>query len=233
MTTIVLFGVRGSGKDTVGDLLVANHWYIKEAFANPIKQMVKLAFPKLTDEDLWGPSEKRERQEPGYPMGDRCLRCDGRLLVIDMQDDDTWTTTRCEGCRAYYPRFVNARIACQMLGTEWGRRLYRNVWVDSAFDRIDRYHKAVDQKETRPFVITDGRFLNELERSRALGAYCVKLTRGLPESIESHQSEAEFREIPDSAFDYVLDNVRIPLDQMVYAVRKMLAYATAPHHVQE
>jgi len=217
---------------------------------------VRIAFPKLTDEDLFGPSEKRERQEASYPMGDRCLKCDRplvdfvsksmmkRLEAVDAPPElrpvDSYLVCSNTECNAEYPAFVNARIACQTLGTEWGRRLYRNVWVDSAFERIADRAYAYEVAQIDPFptlappvVITDGRFRNELWRSKELGAFCVKLTRGLAESTSMHPSEQEFREIPDSAFDSILDNANIPLDRMDEAVSRMLAYMNAGPHVQE
>jgi len=252
VSTIVLFGVKGSGKDTVGDILVANHGYAKDSFAAPIKQMVRIAFPKLTDEDLFGPSEKRERQEPSYPIGGVCLSCGMGMGALRRPDGVEpigghypWACTRLlnDGtyCPTEYPPYLNARIALQTLGTEWGRRLYRNVWVDSAFERIaDRAYAYEVAAQIEPFptpappvVITDGRFRNELWRSKELGAFCVKLTRGLAESTSMHPSEQEFREIPDSAFDSILDNANIPLDRMDEAVSRMLAYMNAGPHVQE
>jgi len=248
--TIVLFGVKGGGKDTVGDLL-APFMYLKEAFAGPIKEMVRLAFPRFTHNDLYGSSEARERQEPGYPMGDKCLRCDRPLVSfvskslrkrldavgapLPRPELGSYLVCSNTECNAEYPAFVNARIALQTLGTEWGRRLYPNVWVDACFARIcecvqqaiaytRRFSPGPPDPPARStnFVVTDGRFKNELARSKALGAFCVKLTRGLAGSTSQHPSEAEFREIPDSAFDYILDNAAIPFDGMAGAVERML-----------
>jgi len=40
--------------------------YYKLAFADPIKHMAKLAFPILTNDDLWGPSKNRMKVLPDY-----------------------------------------------------------------------------------------------------------------------------------------------------------------------
>ena len=222
MRTIVLFGVKGSGKDTVGAVLRDRYSYWKESFAWPIKQMVKLAFPKFTDEDLYGSSEARERQEPAYPMGDRCVRCNTRLVRTMGDTGELLLCGQYSTCGAVYPPFLSARVALQAMGTELGRRLYSDVWVDGCFERISRDAMTNPHYGTRGVVVTDGRFRNELVRSKALGAFCVKLTRGLKESTSTHQSEAEFRTIPDTAFDAIFDNANMTLGDLPDAVSNLL-----------
>lgn len=216
MQTIVLFGVKGSGKDTIGDVLQDRHGFMKEAFAKLIKAMLKLAFG-FSDEDLYGSSEARERFYTQYAMGNRCLHCDGELKPLN------WTETLspliCAQCGADYPPFINVRIGAQTLGTQWGRRLYQHLWVDRCFERIALHRERCT---VRSFVITDGRFRNELKRSKVLGATCVKLTRGLAESTSQHQSEAEFRSIPDSEFDLVFDNANMTLAELPVKVEQLL-----------
>jgi len=220
---IVLFGVKGSGKDTVGDLLRDRYGFAKDAFAAPLKQMAKLAFPDFTDADLYGTSENRERQEPAYPMTG-CPFCPGKQGFSEtlVEKDPTLPRgVRCLGCGAHLPVFLNARIALQTLGTEWGRRLYPHVWVDACFSRV----RAGDVERV---VVTDGRFRNELDRSRDQGAFCVKLTRGLAQSTDPHPSEAEFRSIPDDAFNLVLDNANIQLIEMPVAIESITQAAGLP-----
>ena len=51
-------GLAGSGKDTAADFLVKNHGFVKVALADVLKRACKEFFA-FTDEQLWGPSEKR------------------------------------------------------------------------------------------------------------------------------------------------------------------------------
>lgn len=240
---IVLCGVRGSGKDTIGDILAKNHGFTKEAFANPLKEMVKHAFPAFTDEDLYGPSKNRERGYEQYPLTS-CPWCGGGI-TYDKYDNrggkfelmkDPLEHRRCsiEPSHDWLPKFVSPRVALQTLGTEWGRRLYTNVWIDAAFARIKaaRHWDDVqgnmlgeapqDLPPPRNFVITDGRFLNEVRRSRELGGLTVKLTRGLKESTDTHASEAEFRSIPDSEFNLIFDNVAMSLEDLPTCVDNLI-----------
>lgn len=234
---IVIGGVRGSGKDTVGDYLKASHGWHKEAFANPLKEMVKFAFPAFTDEDLYGPSSNRERQYEQYPMSETCPSCGGGLLVETFDTHPPAHSKRCFPCKTYYPMFVSPRVALQTLGTEWGRRLYKDVWIDAAFARLHKFfsespHRTVVEttetsvslspRSIKHAVITDCRFLNEVRGSKRNGAKVVKLTRGLAQSSDVHASEAEFRTIPNSEFDYVLDNANCTLAELGVEIEKML-----------
>lgn len=232
MQTIVLFGVKGSGKDTVGAMLRERYGFVTDSFADPLKRMAKIAFPAFTDEDLWGPSENRERQYKQYPMGDRCLKCN-EYLYPPLGDTSPDSDLECTRCFIVYPRYVNPRIALQMLGTEWGRRLYEDVWIDNVFARveaarqithplkIDRVHYATPGYDYRPYVITDGRYPNEQARSAKLGATTVLLLRKLEESTSTHSSESSLKTIPREAFQYVLDN-RCPLEELPALVDTMV-----------
>jgi len=63
---IGLLGQAGSGKDTVADFLVRDHSFVKVALADPLKRICRDVFD-FTDEQLWGPSEKRNAPDKRYP----------------------------------------------------------------------------------------------------------------------------------------------------------------------
>lgn len=253
---IVLFGVKGSGKDTVGDLLRERYFFTKDSFAAPLKRMVAEAFD-FTEEDLYGPSSGRERQYEQYPFEKgRCLSCgannaagydgenggcwmpcDAKGRHIAGRDESEEAYVRCTRCNAIFPNHINPRIALQTLGTEWGRRLFKHVWVDKAHrrlkERVKRNHetlrnnthllapgRSIEDVDYR-FVFTDGRFISEHERCTKLGWTTVLLLRKLDESTDVHASEAELKQIPRSAFNYVLDN-RVPLEQLPDLVTEMM-----------
>lgn len=228
-TIITLFGVRGSGKDTIGNMLAERHGFMKESFAAPLKEMVKIAFPDFTDEDLYGPSSRRSTQYPQYPMGEDCVRCNGPLWS-NTEGGLSCTEPRCIDD---YPLYVSPRIALQTLGTEWGRRLYKNVWVDAAFRRIDLYIQTAEDfledhlsaakgSQNYRHVITDGRFVNEHARAADMGSHTVLLLRGLEESTDTHPSEAEIKTIPREKFSHIVDN-RGDLSELPRLVDEMLS----------
>ncbi len=121
---------------------------------------------------------------------------------------------------------LTARKALQFLGTEIGRELYRNVWVDYAIrtaksilaDNVPRavYERSVGVLDgpswtptSRGVVISDVRFRNELDAIQAAGGKVIRIVRpmaGLDGSAAMHASEVEQQGIPDEAFDAVLAN---------------------------
>lgn len=242
---VVLAGALGSGKDTIGDILVKNHGFRKYAFATPLKQMVKMAFPAFTDESLYGSSSLRSTQFKEYPITN-CPFCGGELYEEPWDPlrwkNGSWVpspagTVMMRVCPEHGPAedFVSPRLALQTLGTEWGRRLYSNVWVDAAFEYIKNTHERDFEKygETfsggsptrtdleRKWVITDCRFKNEVEGSQKNGGIVVRLTRNMDANVTSHASETELKTIPLEKFDQVFDNAKIALPDLELEVHRM------------
>lgn len=176
VSVIAFGGLKGSGKSTAGNYLVEKHGFHAVAFADTIKKMVKMAFPKVTDEQLWGSSEKREELLMDYPITS-CPFC-GSLALIYPELDRTEQQRTCAECDASVPTHLNARILCQTLGTEWGRRMHHNVWVDRLFDEVSKQAFVPLSSGGRArFVITDCRF--EYGEVKQRGGVSVLLTRGL------------------------------------------------------
>ncbi len=212
---IAISGVVGSGKSTLGDALHRHLGYRVLAFADPLKRAVQEIFG-MTDEDLWGPSEKRSNLYFDYPTTDYCFNCGGqcagpeRELSLDELNDDerveearTAARTRadywkCNDCGGIYPGFVTPREALKTLGTEWGRAFSSHIWITRTLTKMP-------PKAT--FVITDCRFHNEREQVQARGGVTVLLLRRLEESTAPHASEREVRESrANFPYDLIIDN---------------------------
>jgi hypothetical protein len=99
------------------------------------------------------------------------------------------------------PRYGNLtpRHALQTLGTNWGRELYQNVWVDLG---IRRAQKFLSERPTRPsasmrqlcVVFADCRFVNEARAIREAGGQVWRIVRpgaGLSGVAGAHPSEME------------------------------------------
>ncbi len=233
---IALAGVRKSGKNTVGDLLESFHGFHQTAFATPLKQMAKIAFPQLTEDQLYGPSQHRE-DLLDIPLRGLDPRTGKAMLQlrhgIPTQGPDRERAIEHAKRNTYqaedgvtYEGYLTPRLILQTLGTEWGRRIHADIWVDSCWNNI------IAQTETpwQKWVITDCRFKNEIQGIRRRGGVIVKLLRGFDEAKERslvkgntdvHQSEAELLSIPDIEFDYLLDN-RGALEELPQLVEEML-----------
>lgn len=196
-TRIVLFGVSNSGKSTLGKLFEQHFGFINIAFADPIKRIVKDVFG-FSDEDLYGPSDKRSTPYPEFAFSGVCPSCLVPCVRHALGENGP-THWWCGHCDTFYHKYITPRLACQTLGTEWGRGLCESIWARSCFRRMD---------ETKSYVVTDGRFMTELSTSREHRAFTVLLERGLENSTAHHPSEAAVRELAKdpSWFSYVLNN---------------------------
>jgi hypothetical protein len=230
MPIIMLFGDAGVGKDTVGRLIKARYGFQTMAQADPIKKLAKKYF-LFTDEELWGPSEARNKVVPFQ---------DWEKRLFDVEDTDIFESVKfsypTQGAntmyeaiaelapaaakRDVYDRLVdffkalaafatengglNARIVLQLLGTEVGRALDMRIWTRAAFAAADDALYAA----APGVVITDGRFRSEAMAAKKAGAKLV-LIRGsgvAPKGAAGHASEAELQTIPDHWYDLIIEN---------------------------
>jgi len=126
---------------------------------------------------------------------------------------------------------ISARLVLQLLGTEYGRGFKETLWYDYVFEKVvpeiekcNGYsaRKGVIQIATSEnvsvvnpgIVITDVRFRTELDAIQERGGYVIKIIRLAHKNKENeaekagiagHASEAEQREIPNEAYDVVLE----------------------------
>ncbi len=194
---IGLSGFSGTGKDTVA-LELAKLGFVVVSFADPLKRIVRDVFD-FSPEHLWGPSHNRNTQYGNYPRPVR------------------------RGTDNPGEAFLTPRYALQTLGTEWGRDCYPDIWVEYALrvarrlgenwaTRYSPQRGVYTDPLTIPLmregvVIPDCRFLNELTLLRANDARIVRIRRPGKESPAfNHPSETEQLQLPDSDFDYVLQN---------------------------
>lgn len=205
MKTLGLVGRAGSGKDTVADILVRDHGWVKIALADPMKRFLRdvLAF---SDDQLWGPSSSRNAPDKRYI---RSRPAQGWL------DDQR-------------PLYLTPRHALQQLGTEWGRACYENVWIDCALRDAARvldpnlsvtsvnYYSAKAGPifvggfpQPKGVVISDCRFPNEVKAIHAAGGVVWKTTHGsgLAGAAGQHESERHIDSlevdavVPDGALE--------------------------------
>lgn len=104
-----LVGFIGSGKGTVADLLVEHHGFVKESFADSVKDSVAAVFGWHREWLEGDTPESREWRE---------------------QKDEWWSNA--------LGREVTPRWALQLMGTEAGRDVFHpDLWVHTVFRRID------------------------------------------------------------------------------------------------
>ena len=129
---IGLCGACGVGKDTVANILVNDHRFVKLSFAAALKDVVSIVF-----------SWPREMLE-GETLASRAWR---------ENVDSFWTKKT--GIDDFTPR-----KALQIVGTDLFRnRLYEDTWIDIVENKIT---KILEARPDARIVITDCRFVNEM-----------------------------------------------------------------------
>jgi hypothetical protein len=240
---IGISGLAGSGKDFIADLLVQDHNFIKIALADPIKRVCKDIFD-FSDEQLWGPSEMRNKEDKRYWTGER----DDGFLAKEKAKSMLLSNRIAEGrqhltileeeiyeeCKIY----LTPRRALQQLGTQWGRDCYPNVWIDYTLRLADKllsgghlYNQKIGLQEDMynsctGVVISDCRFKNEMEAIKKKGGKLIRVTRDctkpLADNASLHLSETEQQSIPNSYFDYIIENNHVGLDPLKKLLNKIL-----------
>jgi hypothetical protein len=158
--------------------------------------------------------EKFEEMTIGRVLADRdCALCTKRMAKHNMH----YVKLPAE--------FLTPRHALQQLGTEWGRGCYDNVWVDYALRvaadllrNVTRYSAKngalsggtnINERVPQGVVISDVRFINEVDAIRAAGGHVWKIERpgaGLTGAAALHASEQEQNSIDQRKFASVLNN---------------------------
>lgn len=220
-------GSAGAGKDEAARQLVQAHNYVPVAFADPLKRILKDVFD-FTDDQLWGPSENRNKEDPRYPR----TTYDGMPIVHSAEDPS--------------PYCLTVRHALQTLGDGWGRNeCYLNVWAEYAIrvtnkmatgkfgydQKLGLYPLSENYRSSDPdfhcsgtkgspiiigeprtnVVITDLRYQNEAEAVRKSGGKLVRVKRKIKKIKKikvspTHKSENDLLGLHDDDFDWILDN---------------------------
>lgn len=199
---IVLAGPKGSGKSTVADWLVRERGYKSLSLADKLKSFAKALFPRtLTMEDLYGPSLSRERL---FSPAEK------RRAMVELQTAATWLRLDPEGKTALaallgdhdpekraipllnrtFAQTEDAvrspRTVLQRLGTEWGRAIWDEVWLDAV-------RRTIEVDPSGKYAIPDCRFPNEVQYLRTkLDADVYWLEAG--ERIASRQGDTHASE---------------------------------------
>lgn len=110
-----------------------------------------------------------------------------------------------EGAYTRPETFVKDRKLLQWIGTEWGRGLSEDLWVNLWQSTVQNILEYVPQG-----VITcdDVRFDNEAEKIKSMGGIIIKIQRSeatpdAPNGIAGHASE---KGVSDSLVDFVINN---------------------------
>jgi len=158
---ILVCGGAGSGKDTTAAFIAKYTNGVCIAQADPMKRFAKDVFG-FTEEQLWGPSECRNAEDPRYAAPDTWEGADatmgsyttdqwiqsvlpnvkGEALTRATLALDQWFSKLAKdhgvifgkrmGAATQPTRILTPRYVLQTLGTEWGRTVGPTMWNDYA-----------------------------------------------------------------------------------------------------
>lgn len=253
---ILLAGQAGSGKDTVGGFLARTYNATTISLADPIKRFAFAVF-EFAEDQLWGPSGMRDLADLRFDSPQVVSRVNVNYSAISNDwveevlpdiDGDEWNDATLlldewfnqTLSRVFLGQGLSPRVVLQTLGTEWGRSIKENIWVDYATKAARRlltggyeYQHTTGlmtstDKAPDYTVITDGRFRNEILAIREANGVALRIVRPVERFVGNHQSVAELAGIPDHFFTEVLANTTTLEDLFAKVADHMLfAYGDA------
>ena len=200
---IGLVGFIGAGKGTVADLLVERHAFIKESFANSVKDACAVIF--------------------GWNRG---------LLEGDSLESRAWREQKDEWWSKKLGREFSPRLALQLMGTEAGRDVFHpDLWVHTVLRRCkpSQYYVIADVRfpnEIKAIRDSGGRVIRvrrgpnpewyDLARDCNLGVCKQEVMRNAYPEV--HYSEWAWI---GGDYDIVMDN-NCALDELEIRVDKLV-----------
>jgi len=144
-------GFLGSGKNTVGEMLIKQLGYNRDSFAGPLKDAVSVVFG--WDRELLEGETKASREWRDLP--------------------DEWWENRLDWPNHklnYLGKRFTPRLALQLWGTDVLRvGFFDALWIASLEYRL---------KDADRIVVTDCRFPNEIQTIRKMGGKVIRVKRG-------------------------------------------------------
>jgi len=254
---IAINGKGRSGKDTVAGIIAEEYGFTQVAFADVLKRVLQEVYG-FTDEQLWGPSENRDKPDGRYRrdggVADGPEIVDQEVLgpVFDQyapqEDGSNWgayLTTRTallklgDALRDCYPHTIvdyGMRVAKKLLKSHiWRYDRRRGVYTvpeTREWDEADRQ----EAERVKGVLFSDARLWRELEQVKIRGGHIIRITRPgaeLGEEAAGHITESEMDSIPDSEFHYVLANDGT-LEDLPTKIAEMMAHLKAnPTYLQQ
>ena len=200
-------GVAGSGKDSVGDILVKNHGFQKFSFSDQLYEEVSKAFNISID-------ELKDRRWKEKPCPKLTLRNCTSYEFVKVSSHALFNIFGF-GFGAYP---MSPRQVLQIWGTEYRRQQDELYWIKQSkywFDALPPGSRAVN---------VSVRFPNEMDWIHEEGGFCARVVRPGYEPVNEHASD---HLLVDGHFDYILDNNRdlacleAVVDEFVKIIQKL------------
>lgn len=211
-------GQKGSGKDTLANLIAELTGGTVIALADPLKQLVKGIYG-FSDVQLWGDSKERDQGSLASintkeKIAIRCIpfekHQDHRSAVKRFVDEHKLTidSTPTE----YFPRAVLQEVGDGI------RNVAPNHWIDKstalineslkmgkAYNRVSGEHE-VQEKPVGLVLVPDLRYRDEILALKQMGAFLIRVVDPGATDMDPHVSETQMKSVPDAWFDLIFTN---------------------------
>ncbi len=187
------------------------------SFADAIKQDIGINILGLSYEQVYGTDEQKNSLTH--------LMWEDMPGIID-PNSELWKR---ELHDSYFnlilhePGPMTGREVLQYIGTEFFRRIYPNVWVDTLIRRINEHSPALA-------LIADLRFPNELEGVQNTGGKVVRLDRVIfPDDTHASETSLDRDKFDWDRFDVIIENQNMSIKEncdSVYGVFTELGLIT-------
>jgi len=202
-------GKIGSGKDTVGEIIQQlcksngdSNWQIKK-FADKLKDICAIIIG--CDKNLLE-DQNFKNKELGKEWWYWELPTGSKIPYLGREDFNAFPVKLVK---------PTARLMLQRLGTEAMRNnIHDDIWVNSLFSSFNVNTPAYNSKK---WIITDLRFLNEMEAVKNFGGITIRVKRNTDQE-SYHPSETS---LDNEFFDYEIDN-NGPMTDLIRKVREIL-----------
>lgn len=168
-------GNAGAGKDAVADILIKDFKYTRVAFADPMKRFVQEVY-QFSDEQLWGPSEKRNAPDPRYrrtPMRveskhiedaptfwDRINGVEKPPRLHEVVSQEIKDITDQEVFDTIDGAYLTPRHALDQLEEKWGRSCWPDTWAHYAMTMAQKVLENPDRNWYDPKLGLVDRYVN-------------------------------------------------------------------------
>lgn len=138
-----------------------------------------------------------------------------RIMFPQINDKDLWGPSEnrskivkdCIDPKTNLP--LTVRNVLTFIGG-YGRACNENCWINCTFKHINKIRYNEENKVIHyDFIISDGRFLNELEFSKSKGAKIIRVIRPDIKSTSKDESETDLDNVPLDYYDDVIYNTSL------------------------
>lgn len=194
MSIIALTGYAGSGKDTVAKMI---QYYYAHNHKNFNKKSYTLEnhLKNPADLDVYSGFQIKKFASK---LKQICA------IILNCKEDDFENIEFKDSCHEIL-QGKTVRYLLQYIGTEVGRNLNKDIWINSLFSEYKpknlELNKTYSESDLPNWIISDLRFINEAEAIKSRSGIIIKIERH--QNKDEHLSETELNSI---VADYILKN---------------------------